>query len=257
LSLTFLLGKFWVLVLGTLLDCLVILETQSRNPRSKRIAPSLLACDFSELGAQVREAQAAGGDWLHFDVMDGQFVPNISIGLPILEATRKNTTLPIDVHLMVQNPERYFEIFAKTGADNITFHAESTSHAHSAIQQIHELGKKAGMSLNPGTPLEFFKPVLADLDVALVMSVNPGFGGQKFIPQTLDRLRQLKQWRDDLNPICLIEVDGGINLENVSIVARAGADVLVAGSAIFNSAGIAHNINLFRNQLSKLSDGNA
>jgi ribulose-phosphate 3-epimerase len=236
---------------------LVILETPSRNPRSKRIAPSLLACDFSELGAQVREAQDAGSDWLHFDVMDGQFVPNLSIGLPILEATRKHTNLPIDVHLMVQNPERYFEIFAKTGADSITFHAESTAHAHSAIQHIHSLGKKAGMTVNPGTPLEFFKPVLAELDVALVMSVNPGFGGQKFIPQTLDRLRQLRVWRDDLNPNCLIEVDGGVNLENVSSVAQAGADVLVAGSAIFNSAGIAHNVKLFRHQISKLSDGNA
>jgi ribulose-phosphate 3-epimerase len=235
----------------------VILEPSNRLSRSKRLAPSLLACDFSELGVQVRESQAAGADWLHFDVMDGMFVPNLSIGLPILEATRKHTTLPIDVHLMAQNPERFFEVFAKTGADVISFHAESTPHAHSAIQKIHELGKKAGLAINPGTPLEFFKPLLPDLDVALVMSVNPGFGGQKFIPQTLDRLRQLKVWRDDLNPNCLIEVDGGVNLENVSIIARAGADVLVAGSAIYNNAGIAHNVNLFRNLLSKLSNGSA
>jgi ribulose-phosphate 3-epimerase len=233
----------------------VILEPHSRLLRPKRLAPSLLACDFSKLGAETREVQAAGADWLHFDVMDGTFVPNLSIGLPILEATRKHTTLPIDVHLMVQNPERFFEVFAKTGADVITFHAESTPHAHSAIQQIHDLGIKAGLAVNPGTPLEFLKPLLPDLDVALVMSVNPGFGGQKFIPQTLDRLRQLDAWRNELNPDCLIEVDGGVNLENVSSIARAGADVLVAGSAIFNSAGIAQNVNLFRSQLSKLSNG--
>ncbi len=235
----------------------VMLEPHSRLSRPKRLAPSLLACDFSDLGAQVREAQAAGADWLHFDVMDGTFVPNLSIGLPILEATRKHTTLPIDVHLMVQNPERFLEVFAKTGADVITFHAESTPHAHGVIQKIHELGKKAGLAINPGTPLEFFKPLLPDLEVALVMSVNPGFGGQKFIPQTLDRLRQLCTWRDDLNPDCLIEVDGGVNLENVNIIARAGADVLVAGSAIFNRAGITHNVDLFRNQLSNLSNGSA
>lgn len=235
----------------------MILQPQSRLSRPKRLAPSVLACDFAQFGAQLREVQLAEADWVHFDVMDGTFVPNISIGLPMLEACRKNTTLPIDLHLMVQNPERFLEVFAKTGADVITIHAEATAHAHRAIQMIHDLGKKAGLALNPGTPLEFFKPLLGDLDVALVMSVNPGFGGQKFIPASLDRLRQLATWRDDLNPNCLIEIDGGVTLENVSIIARAGADVLVAGSAVFNSNGIGKNVNLFRNAFQSLSGNTA
>ena len=235
----------------------VIHQPQSRLSRPKRLAPSVLACDFAQFGAQVREAQLGEADWVHFDVMDGTFVPNLSIGFPILEACRQNTTLPIDVHLMVQNPERFLEVFAKTGADLITIHAEATAHAHRAVQMIHDLGKKAGLAVNPGTPLEFFKPLLGDLDVALVMSVNPGFGGQKFIPAALDRLRQLAAWRDDLNPNCLIEVDGGVTLENVSSIARAGADVLVAGSAVFNKNGIAKNISSFRNALNTLSGNTA
>ncbi|GIW25254.1 ribulose-phosphate 3-epimerase [Meiothermus sp.] len=206
------------------------------------VAPSILTADFARLGEQIREAEAAGVDWIHLDVMDGRFVPNLTFGPLVVEAIRRVTRLPLDVHLMIVEPERYLKDFAQAGADWITVHFEATPHAHRAVQQIKELGKKAGLALNPATPLEAMLPLLPELDLALLMSVNPGFGGQKYIPGSTERIRRLRGLRDHLNPSCLIEVDGGIKPENVAEVYRAGVDVVVAGSALFNNRPVAENM---------------
>lgn len=206
------------------------------------IAPSILTADFARLGEQIREAEEAGVDWIHLDVMDGRFVPNLTFGPVVVEAIRGVTRLPLDVHLMIVEPERYLKDFAQAGADWITVHFEATPHAHRAVQQIRELGKKAGLALNPATPLEAFVPLLPELDLALVMSVNPGFGGQKYIPHSTERVRRLARLRNQLNLACLIEVDGGIKPDSVAGVYRAGADVVVAGSALFNSQPVAENV---------------
>ncbi|WP_337869043.1 ribulose-phosphate 3-epimerase [Meiothermus sp.] len=206
------------------------------------VAPSILTADFARLGEQIREAEAAGVDWIHLDVMDGRFVPNLTFGPLVVEAIRKVTALPLDVHLMIVEPERYLADFARAGADWITVHHEATPHAHRAVQQIKELGKKAGLAINPGTPLEALLPLLPELDLALLMSVNPGFGGQKYIPASTERIRRLSGLRQHLNPACLIQVDGGIKPENVAEVFRAGADVVVAGSALFNNRPVAENM---------------
>ncbi|WP_018466403.1 ribulose-phosphate 3-epimerase [Calidithermus timidus] len=220
------------------------------NPRPRvRIAPSILAADFARLGEQVREAEAGGADWIHVDVMDGRFVPNISMGLVVVEALRRVATVPLDVHLMIVEPERYLEDFARAGADHLTIHAEATPHTHRAIERIRELGLKPGLAVNPGTPLGFFKPLLADLEIALLMTVNPGFGGQGFIPGSLPRLHLLRQMVEEMNPGCLIEVDGGINPETARLCAEAGAQVLVAGSSVFNGrASVADNLRALRGQ---------
>ncbi len=211
-------------------------------PHPHLIAPSLLACDFSHLAKEIHALEAAGAAWAHFDVMDGMFVPNISVGVPILEACRKSSKLlTLDVHLMVQSPERFLEAFAAAGADILTIHAEATPHAHRAVQMIKAMGKRAGLAINPGTPIEAFRPLLPDLDLMLVMSVNPGFGGQAFIPNSLERLRQAAHLRDQLNPQCLLEVDGGVNHKNIYSIAQTGVDVLVAGTAVFSPPSIAHN----------------
>ncbi len=217
-----------------------------------KIAPSILAADFSRLGAQVQEAEKAGADWIHFDVMDGRFVPNISIGLPVLSSLKRVTALPLDVHLMIVEPERYLADFARAGADVLTVHVEACPHLHRTVQQIHELGVKAGVALNPATPISAVEEILPDLDLVLVMTVNPGFGGQKFIPATLSKLRRLRGMIDALEADIELEVDGGINARTIGEAAAAGASVVVAGSAIFGApAGIAAALDELRIQATK------
>ncbi len=216
-----------------------------------RFAPSILTADLSRLKEVIGEAEAAGVDWIHLDVMDGVFVPNLTFGPILVEAVRRVTRLPLDVHLMIVNPERYLEDFARAGADVITVHFEATPHAHRAVQKVKELGKKAGLAINPATPLSAFEALLPELDLALLMSVNPGFGGQKYIPQSTERLRRLKAMRDALNPACLIEVDGGVNQTTVGEVYLAGADVAVAGSALFNDKPVRENLKALKEVLKR------
>ncbi|MFZ4440693.1 MAG: ribulose-phosphate 3-epimerase [Syntrophales bacterium] len=201
----------------------------------KMIAPSILSADFSRLGDEIAAVEAAGADWVHIDVMDGHFVPNITIGPGLIASIRKTTRLPFDVHLMIENPERYIDDFAKAGADWITVHVEATVHLHRTIAMIHEKGLKAGVSLNPATPLVQIEPILPDIDLLLIMTVNPGFGGQKFIESSLPRIRKAKEMIRTLAPNALMEVDGGVTLKNLREIADAGADILVAGSAVFGS----------------------
>jgi ribulose-phosphate 3-epimerase len=219
-----------------------------------KFAPSILTADLARLKEAIEEAEAAGVDWIHLDVMDGVFVPNLTFGPILVEAVRRVTRLPLDVHLMIVNPERYLEDFARAGADVITVHFEATPHAHRAVQKVKELGKKAGLAINPATPLSAFEALLPELDLALLMSVNPGFGGQKYILQSTERLRRLKAMRDALNPACLIEVDGGVNRATVAEVYRAGADVAVAGSALFNDKPVKENLKELKEVLYALGD---
>ncbi|MDB5053761.1 MAG: rpe [Bacilli bacterium] len=202
-----------------------------------QIAPSILSADFAKLGDEIKEVDAAGANWIHVDVMDGHFVPNITIGPLVVSAIRPLTRLPIDVHLMIENPEQYIPAFAKAGADYISVHAEACTHLHRTLNFIREQGVKAGVVLNPATPLSAIELILAEVDYILIMTVNPGFGGQKFIPEMLPKIKQLKEMllKRGLSHVH-IEVDGGINEETAPLVTKAGADVLVAGQAVFGQA---------------------
>jgi ribulose-phosphate 3-epimerase len=201
--------------------------------RKIKIAPSILSADFARLGEEIKAVEAAGADMIHVDVMDGHFVPNITIGPLVVEAARRSTKLPLDVHLMIENADRYVADFAKAGADYLVVHVETGYHLHRLVQSIRELNVKAGVSLNPATPLAFLDHILPDLDMVLIMSVNPGFGGQSFIPSAMPKIRAVRRRIDELGLKTEIEVDGGVKPENAAEVIAAGADILVAGSAVF------------------------
>ena len=210
-------------------------QSREKALRRPRIAPSILSADFTILGEEIKAVVKAGADLLHVDVMDGRFVPNITLGQPVVSSIDRATDLPLDVHLMIESPERFIDEFRKAGADWISVHAEATSHLHRTVQQIKEAGARAGVALNPATPLSSLDAVLGDLDFVLIMTVNPGFGGQKFIRSMLEKIRTLRARIDDEGLAVDIEVDGGIKIDNAAEVARAGGDVFVAGSAVFQS----------------------
>ena len=213
------------------------------------LAPSLLAADFTRLGEQIRETEKCGAQFLHIDVMDGIFVPSISFGMPLIESIRPATKQFFDVHLMIVEPERYIQEFVDCGADGITFHLEATKDPGMVIDRIHQAGAKAGISIKPGTPVEEVYPYLADVELVLVMSVEPGFGGQSFLPKSYERIRKIREYMDEHQLTAHLEVDGGIGKKNVREVMEAGADVFVAGSAIFRKRSIEDNIRMFHEAL--------
>ncbi|HEV2147845.1 MAG TPA: ribulose-phosphate 3-epimerase [Longimicrobiaceae bacterium] len=214
-----------------------------------KIAPSILSADFTRLGEQIREAEQGGADWIHVDVMDGHFVPNLTIGPLVADAARRSTTLPVDVHLMIEQPERYLDAFAKAGADHLTVHVETCPHLHRTLQRIRELGVRAGVTLNPATPVETLTEVLPYVDLVLVMSVNPGFGGQSYIPTSTAKIARVRRMIDEAGLAGRVElqVDGGVAPDTIAEVVGAGATVVVAGSAVYNRrASVANNLRALR-----------
>ena len=213
-----------------------------------QISPSILSADFSQLGNEIKRLEEGGADLIHVDVMDGHFVPNLTIGPPVIKALKKNSSVPFDVHLMISPVHKYIEIFSNAGADIITIHPEATEDLDASISKIKELGKKAGVSLNPETEVDVIKNYLSQIDLVLIMSVNPGFGGQKFMPEVLDKIRELKNIQKRQNIDFDIEIDGGINFENSKIAIEAGANILVSGTTIFksNNGDIKKNIDLLK-----------
>jgi ribulose-phosphate 3-epimerase len=210
------------------------------------IAPSLLAADFADLGNQIALAEQGGADWIHLDVMDGQFVPNLTIGPPVIRSLRRRTSLPFDVHLMIEHPDLYLEEFRRAGADSITVHYETCPHLHRTVQKIKSMGARAGVCINPATPESLLPGILPDVDMVLIMSVNPGFGGQSFIPSSVDKIRRTAAMLRTVHPGIYLEVDGGIDATTAPAVVEAGATVLVAGKAIFGSADIPSAVRALR-----------
>jgi ribulose-phosphate 3-epimerase len=212
-----------------------------------RIAPSLLSVDFARMADELAMIEAAGADWLHVDVMDGVFVPNLSFGVKVIETVRRLTTLPLDVHLMTVEPEKYFDSFAKAGANGLTVHVETAPHLHRQLMRIKELGCVAGATMNPSTSLDSVREVVNDLDLLLIMSVNPGFGGQKFIPQSLDKIRRARALLDSAGSGAILEVDGGVSRDTIRSCYHAGATTFVAGNAIFGASNPAEEVSALRN----------
>jgi len=211
-----------------------------------RIAPSILSADFGRLADEVRAIERGGADWVHVDVMDGHFVPNLTLGPPVIAAVRAATALPLDVHLMTTNADRYVADYAAAGADVLTVHAEACTHLHRTVQRIHGLGKRAGVALNPATPIDALRYVLDDIDLVLVMTVNPGFGGQQLIAQVVDKIRAVRAVAEARGLALDVEVDGGVKVDNVDLVAAAGANVIVSGSGVFAGGDVAEAIDALR-----------
>ena len=229
--------------------CWVIIFKRGMEVKMKKIAPSILSADFSRLADEVRAVEKAGADVIHVDVMDGHFVPNITIGPLVVQGLKKLTSLPLDVHLMIENPERYIEAFVQAGGDWITIHAEVCPHLKRMIKKIRQLNVRPGIVLKPATPLKTLFPVLDDIDLVLIMSVNPGFGGQSFIPATLKKIERLRRIIDQNNHSLEIEVDGGVKIENIREVSRAGGDIFVVGTGIFKTENYEETIKKLRQEI--------